>query len=113
MAAEPENPAPKFILAVCNNDPDIKRAPDEFVTGVFDEFAEIFDECLTGLGYRVPQIISSKVEEFLYEPTAKLRVLDAGCGTGLLAASLRPWASHLTGVDLSPGMLVSARAQTG
>jgi predicted TPR repeat methyltransferase len=38
-------------------------------------------------------------------------VLDAGCGTGLCGPSLRPYASELTGVDLSPRMLDHARAR--
>jgi predicted TPR repeat methyltransferase len=40
-----------------------------------------------------------------------LAVLDAGCGTGLCAAALRPRAASLTGVDLSPRMLERARGR--
>lgn len=39
--------------------------------------------------------------------TAGKRVLDAGCGTGLLGANLK--AGHLVGIDLSPDMLAKAR----
>jgi predicted TPR repeat methyltransferase len=38
-------------------------------------------------------------------------VLDAGCGTGLCAALLKPFARTLTGVDLSQGMLGKARGR--
>ena len=37
-----------------------------------------------------------------------VRILDAGCGTGLCGPLLRPMASQLVGVDLSAGMLSRA-----
>ncbi|GAB3119048.1 hypothetical protein GCM10027160_32340 [Streptomyces calidiresistens] len=37
------------------------------------------------------------------------RILDAGCGTGLLAAALRGRGAVVTGIDASAGMLVLAR----
>ena len=37
-----------------------------------------------------------------------LRLLDAGCGTGLCASYLKPYARYLAGVDLSAGMLAKA-----
>lgn len=36
------------------------------------------------------------------------RLLDAGCGTGLLGPLIRPYCAHLTGVDISPAMLAYA-----
>ena len=44
----------------------------------------------------------------LGQPGASLRVLDGGCGTGLCGDALRPWASHLIGVDISSAMLAKA-----
>ncbi|HSB79369.1 MAG TPA: methyltransferase domain-containing protein, partial [Candidatus Methylomirabilis sp.] len=41
-------------------------------------------------------------------PASALDILDAGCGTGLCAPLLRPYARRLIGVDLSPGMLAKA-----
>ena len=38
-------------------------------------------------------------------------VLEVGCGTGLILSRLAPIASHLTGVDLSAGMLEKARGR--
>lgn len=40
-----------------------------------------------------------------------LDILDAGCGTGLCADVLRPYAKSLVGVDLSPQMLALAAKQ--
>jgi predicted TPR repeat methyltransferase len=42
------------------------------------------------------------------EPRRALDIMDAGCGTGLLAPYLRPYARRLVGVDLSPKMLGKA-----
>jgi predicted TPR repeat methyltransferase len=39
------------------------------------------------------------------------RVLDLGCGTGLMGDIIRPFAAVLTGCDLSPAMLAKARAK--
>jgi ubiquinone/menaquinone biosynthesis C-methylase UbiE len=37
------------------------------------------------------------------------RVLEVGCGTGLILARVREFAAHATGADLSSGMLARAR----
>nr|WP_269781521.1 class I SAM-dependent methyltransferase [Nocardia bovistercoris] len=42
-----------------------------------------------------------------------LRVLDAGCGTGVLAAELTERGARVTGMDLSGSMLEIARARLG
>ncbi|MFJ7219491.1 class I SAM-dependent methyltransferase [Amycolatopsis sp. NPDC098790] len=43
-------------------------------------------------------------------PAGPLRVLDAGCGPGVLAARMGRAGHEVSGVDLSPGMLEQARA---
>jgi len=37
------------------------------------------------------------------------RVLEVGCGTGLILSRIAPWAESAVGIDLSPGMLSHAR----
>ena len=39
------------------------------------------------------------------------RVLEVGCGTGLIMQRLAPYAASVSGVDLSPGMLKKAQAR--
>src|SRR5262249_23602754 len=39
------------------------------------------------------------------------RVLEAGCGTGMILKEVAPHAREAVGVDLSPGMLQTARAR--
>ena len=45
-----------------------------------------------------------------YTNAKPVKILDAGCGTGLCGPLLKPWARRLVGVDLSGGMLEKARA---
>jgi len=108
LEADPENPISDYLLAALENSKEVKRAPDEFIVATFDSFAATFDSKLTGLGYRVPALTKQKIRQLLKEPAGTLSVLDAGCGTGLLAEELRPWAGTLVGVDLSMAMLAKA-----
>ena len=47
------------------------------------------------------------------DPTGVHRVLDLGCGTGLMAAALTAYGYQVTGVDSSPAMLARARRLLG
>ena len=87
------------------------RAGDEYLRNAFDMFAPAFEETLADLGYRAPQAIGAYLAAVYGPPAAQLSVLDVGCGTGLAAPHLRPYARRLDGVDLSPAMLVRAQAR--
>lgn len=103
-------------------DQEHKRKPKEFVTELFDSFADTFDEKLTKtLEYRVPQIVGETVKEMLVREkhSAFRNVLDAGCGTGLAGRELRSVMDTkdkerivLVGVDASPKMLEKAERCT-
>jgi len=45
----------------------------------------------------------------LIGPPAGLRILDVGCGDGVLAVELAGSTAHVTGVDASPEMIAAAR----
>ncbi len=109
LRAEPGHPVALHYLAACSREQIPARASDDFITTVFDDMADAFDEKLVGsLDYRGPEIIASLLERHL-EPHRALDVLDGGCGTGLCAAVLAPYARRITGVDLSAAMLAKAR----
>ena len=109
LHAEPDNVFARHHLAACTAEDVPARAPDGFVTAIFDEMAESFDEKLVGkLSYRGPEIVAGLLDGYLAVDGA-LDVLDGGCGTGLCAPVLAPYARHLTGVDLSLCMLAKAR----
>jgi predicted TPR repeat methyltransferase len=101
----------QHLLVACSGEAAPERAPDAFVRGLFDRFASSFDDSLARLDYRAPVLVIEATREVAGEPRGTLDVLDAGCGTGLCGADLRPYARRLTGVDLSGGMLDRARAK--
>ena len=86
-----------------------QRAPRQYVEALFDDQAPRFDARLVGdLGYRVPGLLADLVRPALAALPAPARVLDLGCGTGLVGAALAADGVELTGVDLSRGMLQRA-----
>ena len=111
LAAEPDSVTAAFHLKACTGEDVPDRAPDAYVAQVFDGFAGSFDAKLAALEYCAPQLCADVLAERLGAPAKTLRVLDAGCGTGLCAPLLAPWATHLAGVDLSEGMLHKAVAR--
>lgn len=85
-------------------------APEKFVAGLFDGYAEKFDSHLVDtLQYRTPQAVMETLQPLL--PAAPADILDLGCGTGLCGPLLRPLAKSLAGVDLSQKMLDKAAAR--
>ena len=76
---------------------------------LFDGFAPSYDKVLKNIENRGPDIITQLLGELDLPKLRKLAVLDAGCGTGLCAPGLRPYAKLLHGVDLSVAMLKLAR----
>ncbi|MBI2240816.1 MAG: tetratricopeptide repeat protein [Magnetospirillum gryphiswaldense] len=86
-----------------------QRAPEAYVRQLFDDYADRFDSSLVGaLDYRGPTLLAEALNRTL-DRKQGLVVLDAGCGTGLAAPTLRPLAATLEGMDLSPAMVAKAR----
>ncbi|WP_426189207.1 tetratricopeptide repeat protein [Massilia sp. DWR3-1-1] len=101
-----------FALAALGRLPAPAAAPAAYVTALFDQYADHFDAHLVDqLAYRTPQLVAAALERSGVSAGAALDVADLGCGTGLCGALLRPLATSLAGVDLSPAMLERARAR--
>ncbi len=92
-----------------HNEAVTTQLPDSPVT-IYDRFTTLYDLMFRFNGYR------SSMERYLRETPLRLpagaRILDAGCGTGLLTLALlrvltRP--SEITAVDLSGRSLQTAR----
>lgn len=86
--------------------------PDEveshYIRCLFDDFADRFEHTLVQrLAYDTP----ARLARFLRQSSADVaaRVLDLGCGTGLMAQELARPGRVIDGVDLSPRMLAHAR----
>ena len=108
LADEPDSPEARHHLAACSGQAVPGRAADAYVETVFDSFADSFDAKLAMLHYRAPELIGEAVQALFGEGARALRVIDAGCGTGLCGPLLAPYAVRLDGVDLSSGMLAKA-----
>ena len=85
---------------------------DAYIRALFDDYANRFDSHLRGaLAYSGPEIIMAALEQVA--PNARFaRVLDLGCGTGLMGEAIRARADWLGGCDLSPAMVAKAKDKT-
>ncbi|MFV0360625.1 methyltransferase domain-containing protein [Tropicimonas sp.] len=85
------------------------RSQREVATRLFDDFAANYDENLRNIGNNGPEMIARMLGTIGLKPGAGLEILDAGCGTGLCAPFLRPYAAHVHGCDVSVRMLELCR----
>lgn len=106
VALEPDNPKYSFWrdLAAGITPP---RYPPSMVREMYDGFADTFDQHLvTGLKYSLPRKVAASIKGFY--PDNTLNILDLGCGTGLLGATLGRINGALVGVELSEKMIEQA-----
>ena len=108
LVQNPANPVARHMLSALSGEDVPARADDEYLRVLFDRFASSFDENLSELGYRAPELLAATLGEYV-ATDGRLEILDAGCGTGLCGPLLRSMARRLVGVDLSPGMIDKAR----
>jgi predicted TPR repeat methyltransferase len=81
-----------------------------YVRTLFDQYAPRFDhELREALHYCAPDLLRNAIESVFGLRWRFSRVLDLGCGTGLMGEALRDKAVELVGVDLSPEMTAAAR----
>ena len=81
-----------------------------YVRALFDGYAPRFERHLVDeLGYRGPAMMVVALDALPGAPLRFARVLDLGCGTGLMARALRGRVEAIEGCDLSPAMLALAR----
>ena len=110
---DPDRHTARHLLAAVTGENVPERASDAYMRELFDGFAEEFDTKLARLDYKAPSLVCGALERVLGPSRRDLRILDAGCGTGLCAPLLRPLASELIGIDLSAGMLTKAQQRGG
>jgi len=109
LAEDPDNPEAVHLLAACSGENVPARASDAYVETLFTGVSGHFDSKLVdSLGYNGPALVEAALSR-VAEPGQNLRTLDAGCGTGLVGLRIKPYISHLTGVDLSLSMMTHAK----
>ena len=106
---DPENAEAAFVLAAMGEGEAPPTPPDGYYAGLFDYYADFFEWHLTEkLGYCGHRLIRDRIAAVLGEPAGQLEILDLGCGTGLCAAEVLPWASAIDGIDIAAKMIANA-----
>lgn len=108
-----ENAAPHFaddpvpykqaMSALTGEETDLSQR--DTAAQLFDDFAKNYDSNLKAIGNNGPEMVARALVEIGLKSGAGLKILDAGCGTGLCAPYLRPYADHVHGCDVSVKML--------
>jgi predicted TPR repeat methyltransferase len=81
-----------------------------YVRNLFDQYAGRFErELVETLGYNAPALLRVALTRVAGEGRRYARVLDLGCGTGLMGEAIRDRADELAGVDLSARMIEAAK----
>ena len=111
LELDPTHVAAEYMRAALSGQA-LTRPPDSYVKEVFDDFAAHYETSLTTrLGYDLPQILYDFYLNHLpgSEPE---RLLDIGCGTGLVGEKFQPLCRSMTGIDISTKMLDAAHKKS-
>jgi len=110
LLRQPEHGTARHMIAAMSGETPA-AAPIDYVSRLFDEYADRFDQHVTAeLGY-APQRFVEVLRRAAGSDRRFATCLDLGCGTGISGAFLRPIADRLIGVDLSAGMLAQAQSR--
>jgi predicted TPR repeat methyltransferase len=109
---DPGNAEARHRLASITADATMKRASNVYVKTLFDNYAANFEHSLVNeLGYTGYERLRRGFDRaFVGEASLPsfAKVVDAGCGTGLVGAEFRNVSQLLIGVDLSQAILDEA-----
>lgn len=104
ISIRPDDEITKHMIAALEGQTNAK-APARYVEDLFDEHASNFENSLLyELDYNLPRILADILVQQSKSKTLG-KVLDLGCGTGLVGNELRGACDYLEGVDLSQSML--------
>ena len=110
----PGDPTFQHLLAAASGR-NAAYAPRGYVTALYDAMAPQFERHLVrDLEYQVPEALAALVRpmlDSLRQTATPARVVDLGCGTGLIGMALAGSGAQIVGVDLSPRMLQIATAR--
>ena len=94
----------KYMLSSLTGDNQPSSAPKEYVEGLFNNFADHYENLMIEkLEFKVPGIIRKIILDNSESHLGSL--IDLGCGTGLFGKEIQSFCDYLEGIDLSEKML--------
>lgn len=109
--AHPEDGEVEHLLVALNDDLPPPRASDRAIRHIYRNFAASYETRMCeDLKYAGPERLQDGIRAVIGDRSG-LKLLDLGCGSGLMGLNTRWRAADLTGVDLSPEMIELARAR--
>ena len=107
----PDDAEIEHLLIALRDDAPPPRVSDRTIQCIYKDFADHYDTLMRDdLGYQGPERMQDAIKGVIGDARG-LKILDLGCGSGLAGLGLKPFAGHLTGIDLSPEMLALAKAR--
>lgn len=87
----------------------------ESLSKLYDNFSKDYESAYAEVEYEGPQNVAKELKAALPDADgSKIRVLDAGCGSGLVGAACAAQGfTNLVGIDLSTGMMELAKKKEG
>ncbi len=107
LELNPEHVSADYMRAALSGETR-NHSPNSYIREVFDEFAGHYEASLTdNLGYDLPSELLN-IYQHLLPGSRPQRLLDLGCGTGLVGEKFCSFCQSMTGVDISRKMLAVA-----
>lgn len=86
----PDNPIVRHMTGAMLNAGHVSQINSVYVRDIFNAFADDFENVLGSLDYAVPSLMAEALEALAQNVRLKkMKILDAGCGTGLCGAYLK------------------------
>src|SRR6266436_136356 len=92
----------------------MSRCPPAYMRALFDDYSSYYDAAMVeALGYRGHLHLRTLAMRVLPRLAPPWRILDLGCGTGLVGEAFKDLAAggRLDGIDLAPRMIEAARSR--
>ncbi|MFA6038368.1 MAG: tetratricopeptide repeat protein [Legionellales bacterium] len=110
QALEPANESIRFLLAAFEQQKTPLIAPKTFVQELFNHYADTYDQHMEQvLHYKTPAQLHELLNPYRHLLPQNPKILDLGCGTGLVGQYFQDLNAAFIGVDLADEMLTQAK----